>query len=159
ASASDLVRVRKAGLPRDARVLLHETHLRLGIGVPSVSDARGTQGALSYRRMRSPRELWEKLRALGVTHVVWSPSPGGQELYGDEIVFYDFVTHHLRGAKLVEGMWVAELGATPPSDVPYGPVALQGCGLAHRASLPEVDTKIWEGTPAPSQEQKLQNQQ
>jgi hypothetical protein len=147
APPSNLVGIGKS-LPKGARVLIHEQHLRLGIGVPSVTDARGTQGALSYRRARSPRDLWQQLRALGVTHVMWA-APIGLEAYGDEAVFYDFVRHHLGPASAHDGWTLAPLPASPPSDRPYGPVALQGCSVAHRVSLPEVDRDIWVASPIP----------
>ncbi len=146
---SDLVSAGKS-LPRSARVLIHEQHLRLGIGVPAVSDALGTQGALSYRRARSPRDLWEQLRALGVTHILWPASPIGLETWGDETVFYDFVSKDLVAPGHFDGVVLGALGDAPPSDVPYGPVALLGCDLAHRVSLPEVNAAIQITTPLPS---------
>ncbi len=147
APPSELVDVGKT-LPPGTRVLIHESHLRLGIGAPSVSDARGTQGALSYRRADSPRALWEKLRGLGVTHVLWS-SPMGLETYGDEAVFYDFVTRHLEDTRTIGAFKVGRISASPPPSAAYRAVAILGCGVAHKATLPEVDAKIWTATPPP----------
>jgi hypothetical protein len=145
---SDLVAAGKT-LPRSARVLIHEQHPRLGIGVPAVSDARGTQAGLSYRRARSPRDLWEQLRALGVTHVLWPAWPMGLEAWADETVFYGFVTKHLVAATNVGGFVLGALSDKPPPDVPYGAVALLGCQIAERVSLPEVDAAIATTTPLP----------
>jgi hypothetical protein len=145
-------------LPPGARVLIHEQHLRLGIAVPAVSDAHGTQGGLSYRRARSPRELWQRLRDLGVTHVLWLGAPMGLEAYGDEAVFYDFVTRYLGPSQHIEGVVLAPMSPTAPPDTPYRAVALQGCQLAGRVPMSEVDTAIWIATPPPSPEQAAANQ-
>jgi hypothetical protein len=145
-------------LPAGSRVLLHEQHLRLGTGVPVVTDARGTQGALSYRRVRSPRDMWQRLRALGVTHVMWPTSPIGLETYGDETSFYGFVRRYATPRGTFGGLAMAELGETPPPDEPFGAVALQGCQLSYRVPLSEVDTKIWVQNGQADTAQKVENQ-
>jgi len=136
-------------LPRNAHVLQHEDHLRLGTGRPTVSDSRGVQGGLSYRRARSPRDLWQQLRRMGVTHVVWPSWPMGLEAYADETVFYAFTANVVTGAKNVGGVMVGALPVAPPSDVPYGPAALLGCSVAHRVPLPDIEASIWTATPPP----------
>jgi hypothetical protein len=129
-------------LPPHAKVLVHEQHLRLGLGAPAVSDSFGTQGAITYRRARSPRDVWQQLRALGVTHVFWPASPMGLERSADELVFYDFVTHHLPAARRFGDALMAPLGATPPSDRPYGAVAIAGCQVVRKVSLTEVEPEF-----------------
>jgi hypothetical protein len=147
---SNLVSAGKT-LPRSARVLIHEQHLRLGIGAPAVTDARGTQGALSYRRARSPREVWRQLRGLGVTHVLWPSSPIGLENWGDEAVFYDLTTKYLAAPAHFDGVVMGALGGAPPPAAPYGPVALLGCQIARQVSLPDVDAAIGTAAPLPAE--------
>jgi hypothetical protein len=154
---SDLGGVAKT-LPPKSRVLLHEQHLRLGAGVPVVADARGTQGAFSYRRERSARGLWDRWRAMGVTHVMWPASPIGLETYGDEIVFYGFAKRDLIPRGRFGGLELGELPKTPPSAEPFGPVALQGCSLSYRVPLSRVDTDIWVQNGMAGDAQKAENQ-
>jgi hypothetical protein len=131
------------------KVLVHEQHWRVGVGVPGVSDSRGTQGGISYRRMRSPRELWQTLRGFGITHLWW-PSPAGLEAWADEAVFYAFVAQDVPGHQSAEAGSLAALPDTAPPDTPYGPVAILGCGVAHRVTLAEVEKAIWSATPPPT---------
>jgi hypothetical protein len=108
--------------------------------------------------MQSPRELWEKLRQMGVTHVVWPGAPMGLEAWSDEAVFYGFVRRYVIPRGSAGGLVIGELPPTPPPAEPFGAVALQGCGLAHRVSLPEVDANIWIATPPATAQQKAENQ-
>jgi hypothetical protein len=145
---SDLLDVGKT-LPPGARVLLHELHRRLGIAAPGVSDTRGMQGAFSYRRARSPRDVWNSWRELGVTHVTWLPTPLSLEAWADEAVFYDFAAKYLVNVVRPGGVPVGALPVQPPPARPYGAAALLGCGVAHRVQIPEIDLAIWTATPVP----------
>ncbi|HEY4184281.1 MAG TPA: hypothetical protein VGP07_04395 [Polyangia bacterium] len=76
------------------RVLIHGQHLRLGTGVPAISDAPEQQSAFAYRLWASPSEVHRQLREMGVTHVVWTPVPAIWLDWGNEMGFFDFVTHY-----------------------------------------------------------------
>jgi hypothetical protein len=130
-----------AQLPRGAKVLVHETHLRLGVGAPAVSDARGTQGALSYSLASSPQAIWQQLTDFGVTHVVWPGTPMGLERWGDDIVFHDFVARAVANPQAVSGYWVGALGPPSPAGR-YGPVAVIGCAGFHRVPPAELDNAL-----------------
>ena len=99
-------------LPADAKVLVHEDHIHLGLGRMSVSDWGGWQGGLSYGRTRSPRDLVERLHEMGVTHIVWRPgaSKHWDSLAGD-LRFFGLVG---RFAQPVHP--VAELNVAPLPD-------------------------------------------
>jgi hypothetical protein len=63
-------------LPRDAKVLIHDRHDRLGLGTASVQDTLAWQGAVDYKVSGTPqttRDLW---LSLGTTHVMWWPDRG-----------------------------------------------------------------------------------
>jgi hypothetical protein len=136
-------------MPPRARVVIHEQHLKLGIAAPSIADARGTQGGISYRRQASPRALWSLWKSYGATHVLWPP-PMAIERWADEAVFHEFVTRYLDGTKSAGGVMFGALRATPPTDRPYGAVAILGCQVARRVSLLELDDAIGVATPVPS---------
>jgi hypothetical protein len=103
-------------LPRGAKALVHHEHLRLGLGVMSVTDAPPLQHGINYARLGSSRALHRQLRQLGVTHLVWQP----QVVYGDEsaggdLVFHSYVRHLVR-AQMRGSRTVAELPAKEPAD-------------------------------------------
>ncbi len=82
---SNFVAVRRA-LPSDSKVLLHGSHVSLGIDRDTLQDIVGFQGLISYHEVRTPRELFDYFRSLGITHmartqVVWDSSRQEQILY------------------------------------------------------------------------------
>ena len=60
-------------LPKDAVVLLHHWHPQLGINRQTYLDWAGFQGVVDYRVFKNVRDFYDRLRALGVTHVVYLP--------------------------------------------------------------------------------------
>ena len=119
-------------LPDRARVLLHDNHVHLGIDAESVSDWGGWQFGISYGRLRSPREVWDLLNGMGVTHVAWENqlSKGWDSIAGD-LMFFDFALKHT-GKKTRHGaMHLAEMAPPPPPTSAHAPfdatVAWLGC--------------------------------
>jgi hypothetical protein len=78
-------------LPKDAKVLVHEQHEKLGLQRRWVTDTWGQQGAISYSQATTATEVAEMLHSCGVTHLVWGRSAAGLQRWGDDFVFYDFV--------------------------------------------------------------------
>ena len=60
-------------LPKDAVVLLHHWHPQLGINRQTYLDWAGFQGVVDYREFKNARDFYDRLRTLGVTHVVYLP--------------------------------------------------------------------------------------
>jgi len=60
-------------LPKDAVVLLHHWHPQLGINRRIYLDWAGFQGVVDYRGFKNVRDFYDRLRVLGVTHVVHLP--------------------------------------------------------------------------------------
>lgn len=113
---SDYVAIGKA-LPHDAVVLLHGQHSMLGIDRPVLLDLAGFQGAIDYRTLRTPRDLYDRLRQLGVSHVIWAPGtdPGA---YRQEDVVFDLFAHSLLpDAGSYGRLRVAEMPRDPPPRV------------------------------------------
>jgi hypothetical protein len=104
-------------IPRGALVLLHEEHIRLGLGHAAVADTRGRQGALSYRELGQPDAVHRRLRELGVTHVVWRAEPRGYQRPSDDLVFREFAWG-LPGILAVNRWRLAVLGPERPAGLP-----------------------------------------
>lgn len=124
-------------LPPDAKVLVHEEHITLGLRRPRVSDAPGRQGGIVYGRMKSPREAYGYLRSMGVTHVIWN---GRQVEYSDSVagslVFLELVARHTTDEKRFGAWRVARLMLNPPPARPrFGDVALLACGYSYEHGM------------------------
>jgi hypothetical protein len=126
-------------LPPGARVLLHDNHVHLGIGAESVSDWGGWQFGISYGRLRSPREVWDLLRGMGVTHVAWDNqvSKGWDSVAGD-LVFFDFALKRTAKPSKHGGMTLAEMGPRPAEGPLPSTVAYLGCNDTYRSGLYEL---------------------
>lgn len=111
-------------------MLLHEGDVRAGFGAAVVTDYPGDQGALYWGEpgAATPREIWSKLRGLGVTHVLWSERRDVElSTVGGALAFFDFVSHHVHVIKRVHGYALAELAAEPPPPSSSGNVAYYAC--------------------------------
>jgi hypothetical protein len=131
-------RVRDA-LPDDAHVLLHDNHDHLGLSRRTTSDWGAWQFGISYGRLRSPAELWDLYRDLGVTHVVWEnrTSKGWDSIAGD-LVFFDFAINRTVDPQRVGNLQVGRMPTERPADTPYGKVAFIGCGKTYASGLYEL---------------------
>jgi hypothetical protein len=138
-------------LPPKAKALIHEYHPHLGIGAPSVTDCPYHQGGISYARIPTPLEVYDRLTSFGVTHLVYLGSTAREpDTLAGEIVFFNFVQHHAAPPTSAEGWLVAAMPKAPPP--PGGapdPVLMVTCnkglpaGLYHLADLeiPSLDPK------------------
>jgi hypothetical protein len=100
-------------LPPEARVLVHDQHLQLGLGRRAVRDGVTKQGAIHWAALGSTKAATELLGQLGVTHLYWLSTPTGWSAIGDDVVFYRLAQLSSAGvAALGDGSQVA------PLDVP-----------------------------------------
>jgi hypothetical protein len=106
-----------ASLPPRSKVLVHDYRMHLGLGAMSVSDLPVNQGGISYGRLPTPRAVWDKLRALGVTHVLWTSraSSATDSLAGD-LTFFDFALHWAQDPKTFGNLTMARMPSEPPPD-------------------------------------------
>jgi hypothetical protein len=125
-----------AALPLGSKVLVHESHLHLGVRSMSVSDFMGFQGGLSYGRFPSMSALQKQLLDWGVTHVVWKAgiSDGFDSLAG-EAMFWGLVTRHAVGRQDFMGLSLAALPSRPIQDPFPDMVAYLGCATGYRQGL------------------------
>lgn len=113
---SDYVAIGKA-LPHDAVVLLHGQHSMLGIDRPVFLDLAGFQGAIDYRTLRTPRDVYDRFRELGVSHVIWAPGANPAAYRQEDVVFGLFAHSLLPDASSYGGLRVAEMPREPPPQV------------------------------------------
>jgi len=96
-------------LPKDARVLRHEFRLHLGLGLASVTDLY--QSGIAYTERPSPAGVHRSLSEMGVTHLVWrSQVAEGFNSMGADVLFFDFVEHHVGAKERVGDLLLAPLG-------------------------------------------------
>jgi hypothetical protein len=112
-------------LPRRATLLLHTTHVSLGIDRDVILDWAGFQGLISYAEIRTPRELFDRYRALGITHMLDEsnrrPAPSKQE----DVLFHTFIKRHGRRSRLYGGYRLTTMpGRPPPEEPPYRVLSL-----------------------------------
>jgi hypothetical protein len=117
-------------LPKDAKPVVHNNQLTLGIGRPIVDDWDLWQVGIDYLRYPTPQVTLDTWRSMGATHVVWRPQqPGGT--YTDvarEAVFAHALGVFAGHVESIAGYQVAPLrrsakGARSPTRV-----AWLGCG-------------------------------
>ncbi len=123
-------------LPKDARVLLHENNPRLGLWRPVLSDIAGWQFALRYELFATPGALDDKLRALGVTHVVSRAKKSrGIDCLGADLRFFDYLEHDAKVLKRSGDMTLYAMPAARPADQTADSVAYLGCGKVYDRGL------------------------
>jgi len=124
-------------LPRGARVLVHDMHLRVGLGAAAVSDASAHQGGISYGRLKSAREVYDLLSGLGVTHIVrdYTKSTGVDTLAGD-LRFFEFISRHTKEVKRASLLSLLAMPAAPPPAEPGSDVvAILDCSRGYHTGL------------------------
>lgn len=87
----------RAVLPPGAKVLLFRETRGYGAGFEYVWGDPKNQAAIDYRRLATPDGLYERLRGLGVTHVLEHP---GSHLYVEDPGYYDARTLGIMSAML-----------------------------------------------------------
>lgn len=134
-----------------SKVLVHDSHMHLGLGAMAVLDCGPWQGGISYGRNRSPGMVYDQLHGFGVTHIIWNENREYDSLAGD-FVFYAFVSQYARPQKAVSGIkvalmprerppersWLGEMAAVyvcggkyQPGQYLLGDLTVPGVGPAH----------------------------
>ena len=116
-------------LPKDSKLLVHEMFEHVGTRSASVSDAVGWQGGINYGRLSGPRDVFELLSSMGVTHIAYRPgiSEGRDSIAGD-LIFFEFAGRSTRNQKMFGHIAVVQMPARAPqvpqrSDI----VVFMGC--------------------------------
>lgn len=111
-------------LPTSARLLIHSYASSFGIARVTLTDVPGIQLGLSYAHEGSVRGVFERLRAMGVTHVAWSDGSESPDSLASELLFRAYVDQLPRQFDQA-GFHVSEL--TEAQRELDGPVLVLGC--------------------------------
>jgi hypothetical protein len=125
-------------LPPDARLLLHEHHVRLGLARPIVTDYTGFQTRFSYQDMASARDVYELYRELGVTHLIWERQKSSRvDSIAGDLRFFQFATQFAVRHQRFGILMIAELPPEPPPAPARQPeqVAYLGCDRAYEPGM------------------------
>jgi hypothetical protein len=118
-------------LPPNAVVLFHNTRLSLGVTHKVLQDLAGFQGLISYRDLKTPRDVYDLYRSHGITHIVHQRGVWVAFSKQEEILFLAFIDRY--GANLFRegGYDVIEMPtAPPPVEAPYHVLSLGLGGYA-----------------------------
>jgi hypothetical protein len=132
-------------LPKGSVVLIHERMTRFGTGARVVVDMPGTQGAISYSTLGTPRKVWELLRSFGVTHVLWARgSTQSFQSSVDDLVFFEFVEKFTTEQRdTASGFVLGKMPLHPPPEVSQPRlVRAQLCGKARTVLLDQLDAAL-----------------
>jgi len=123
-------------LPEGSKLLLHDIHVHAGLGYPSVSDHQGWQAGISYGYLHSPGAIWDKLKEMGITHVLYpvKRSRAWDSLAGD-VAAFDFFEGYLVEKRTVHGHVLAALPSERPAGDGPQRVFVQSCGQRWKPGL------------------------
>ena len=133
---SPFVAVRDA-LPPDAVVVLHTSHITLGIDRDVLQDWDMTQGYINYASLQSAREIYEYLRARGVTHLLTEPHARGAPTKQTEVLFNELLSSYAQPVRGSFGHFrLFKFPKTaPPLEAPYQ-VVMIGVGRYQSGRYP-----------------------
>jgi hypothetical protein len=122
---SEFVAIGKA-VPKNARILLHKSHVTLGIEREIVLDWAGFQGLIDYRGLHTPRELYDYYRSLHITHLLVEGDMPRADSKAEEVLWQAFITRHAVSAGQFGGHRLFRMPALPPPVEPSYRVAIVG---------------------------------
>jgi len=112
-------------LPANAVVLFHNSRLSLGVNRKVLQDLAGFQGLISYRHVKTPRDVYDLYRSHGITHILHQRGVWMAFSKQEEILFLAFIDRFC-GGLFHEGSYdVVEMpSAPPPVETPYRVLSL-----------------------------------
>ena len=113
-------------LPQDAVVMLHSSHVNLGINRRLVLDWAGFQGLIGYSRVHTARELLNMYRGLGLTHVLWVPGERPAPSLQEDIVFHALAPSFEAPVSTAGGFRLQPLPQAAPAPEPRYEVVIFG---------------------------------
>ena len=111
-------------LPENAIVLLHAQHVSLGIERETLHDVGGFQGLIDQRPLHTTRAMYERYRALGITHLVWDPAAYASSCQEEVVFNLLFTLDSTRLGTFGPNRLAVLPAAPPPAEQPYRTLAL-----------------------------------
>jgi hypothetical protein len=137
------------GLPKGTKVLVHEDRFPLGLGAPFVTDEAGWQGGIHYGSMTSTRDVYDRLRDLGVTHIVTAGRIGDwQHAIGGYLLFRDFLHNEAKLEKRAGPLSLFSMPKEPPARRVGARVAVVSCNRAPATGIYELSALRYSTQPA-----------
>ena len=115
-------------LPQDAVVLLHHWHPQLGINRKIFLDWAGFQGVVDYRLFKNARDYYDRLRALGVTHLVYLPGEQAGSSKQEDVILLTLALDYAQERTRIGVFEAFPLPTTPPPERP--PLQVVAIGLS-----------------------------
>lgn len=103
--------------PKKTKILVHNIHVHWGLQAQVVNDWAPFQAGISYIRLASPRGTYDKLKSMGVTHILTPTSPDlnlEQDSIGANLVFWEFAKFYTIEERSYGGFRVARMPPNPP---------------------------------------------
>jgi len=117
-------------LPGDARVLVHEEDVHLGLARVSLRDTPGDQGVFYWGEpgVVTAAQVWGLLKAQGVSHLAWANEiDHGSSTLASALVFFDFTKRYTEPVTSLAGFSVAAITKHRPPEEQPGRVGYFGC--------------------------------
>jgi hypothetical protein len=106
-------------LPPDATVMLHTSHISLGIDRRLVLDWSGFQGLIGYSRLHNTRELFDMYKRIGLTHII-NPAERPAASIQEEVLFQSLLPELDGPLPNTSGFRIYHLpDRAPAADHPY----------------------------------------
>ncbi len=112
-------------LPPNAVLLFHNTRLSLGVKRKVLQDLAGFQGLISYRGLKTPRDVYDLYRSHGITHVVHERGVWVAFSKEEEVLFLALIDRFGKNVIHEGGYEVIEMPSDPPPvEAPYRVLSL-----------------------------------
>lgn len=112
-------------IPENGVLLLHMEHLHLGVNRTTLEDWAGSQHLIDYRPMRTARDVYNRFRQLGITHMAWNNFDYSASR-AEDILFMTFASRYAINRGQPGGFSLWEMPSQPPPERPPIRVAVLG---------------------------------
>jgi hypothetical protein len=103
--------------PKDAVIFARNYKGLLGLDRTVLSDIRAATNYTSYSGLKDARDLYDMLKARGVTHLLYPPGSRKPARWNNIVLFDELYTHYGEKPQRFGKLRLAELGKTPPPRV------------------------------------------